>query len=76
MTLPANVVLTEVFLVGLTACVCHGAGYNWGTVSDFVASVTLVQADGSVVIYTDVDPSTLSIPPDLMQRARVEVGFC
>ncbi|PRP75718.1 hypothetical protein PROFUN_09142 [Planoprotostelium fungivorum] len=73
MTLPANVVLTEVFLVGLTACVCHGAGYDWGTVSDFVRSITLVDAKGEIITYTDQDPRSLPLSEELLTRSRVEV---
>ncbi|PRP89230.1 FAD/FMN-containing dehydrogenase [Planoprotostelium fungivorum] len=73
LTLPSNVVLTEVFLVGLTACICHGAGYEWGSVSDMVRSVTLVNHRGEVITYTDQDPTTLPLSPDIRSRARMEV---
>eukprot|EP01117_Protostelium_nocturnum_P015120 TRINITY_DN5827_c0_g1_i3.p1 TRINITY_DN5827_c0_g1~~TRINITY_DN5827_c0_g1_i3.p1 ORF type:complete len:643 (-),score=148.31 TRINITY_DN5827_c0_g1_i3:81-2009(-) len=70
LTLPCNVVLTEVFLVGLTQAVCHGAGYPWGTVSDFVQAVTIIDADGILKTYTDHDPSKISLPQSVRDRAE------
>lgn len=41
--------LTDLHIGAVVSPACHGAGYEWGSVADFVRAVTLINAEGHLV---------------------------
>lgn len=55
--LPDNVVMTEITVAGLITVICHGAGLSTQTLSDLVAEIEYIDANGN--IQTIKDPEQL-----------------
>jgi len=51
-TMATNVVLTEVFVVGVIGTICHGPGYEYGAIGDDVIEVSLVNYKGEKNTYS------------------------
>jgi hypothetical protein len=56
-TLPLNVIMVEITFGGSVSPICHGAGIRNGTLSDLVAEVEYVDANGNM--HTVSDPELL-----------------
>ena len=52
-TLPLNVIMVEITFGGSNAPICHGAGKNTTTLSDLVASIEFVNANGELQTVDD-----------------------
>lgn len=49
--LPVNTVLDTSRMAGLISTGSHGVGRSWGSVSDFIDSLTAVDGSGRLVVY-------------------------
>lgn len=56
-SLPCNVVMVEITIVGAILNMCHGAGWKQQTLSDLVESIEFV--DGNATVQTVSDPSRI-----------------
>lgn len=54
-TLPLNVIMVEITYGGSNAPICHGAGLTTKTLSDLVAAIEFVNADGELQTVDDPD---------------------
>jgi len=72
LTIASNVVLTELHLGAVVSPACHGAGYEWGSVADFVKAVSIINAKGELVTYIDkaTPVEDLALPRDVKLNVR------
>ncbi len=52
-TIPLNVILVEITFGGSNAPICHGAGWKTKTLSDLVAAIEFVNANGELQVVDD-----------------------
>jgi len=57
--------------VGVTAALCHGAGYEWGSIADLVKAVTIIDANGDVKTLSELPADQISLPEDSALRSTV-----
>jgi predicted dehydrogenase len=69
LSLPSLSFLSDASIGGAIATGTHGTSSKWGTLSDFVRSMTLVLASGAVQTF-DVDSA-----PEEFRAARVAIGM-
>jgi FAD/FMN-containing dehydrogenase len=68
MTFPTLGVIPSITLGGFIANGCHGTGWTQPTVVDLVYGMRVVQADGTVAVYSEADT------PELMPLVRCNLG--
>jgi FAD/FMN-containing dehydrogenase len=69
-SLPSLSFLPDVTIGGAVATATHGTSHKWGTLSDFIVSMTLVLPSGKIKVLD------LRSPPDELKAARVSPSAC
>jgi D-arabinono-1,4-lactone oxidase/FAD binding domain len=69
MYLSSTGALATINATGFVAAGCHGTGWNYQTVSDFITEIEFVAADGQVHVFSD------ETTPNEMAAARVNLGL-
>ncbi|HET9908656.1 MAG TPA: FAD-binding protein, partial [Anaerolineales bacterium] len=71
LAIPANAVTLMPRIGGLVAAGCHGSGYDYSIISDYVQAVSIVLASGEIQTFS-VDE--LGEDSDLMNAVRLNLG--
>ena len=71
LAIPANAVTLMPRIGGLVAAGCHGSGYNFSIISDYVQSVSMVLASGETHTFAAEE---LGDDSDLMNAVRLNLG--
>ena len=71
LAIPSNAVTLMPRIGGLVAAGCHGSGYNYSIVSDYVQSVSMVLASGELRTFSAEE---LGNDSDLMNAVRLNLG--
>ncbi len=69
LAVPTNVVLTRVTYGGVIATGCHGAGWNYQTISDLVESMTIVLNSAEAVTFSEQTHGQ-----EVMNAVRLNLG--
>ena len=71
LAIPSNAVTLMPRIGGLVAAGCHGSGYNYSIISDYVHSVSMVLASGETRTFS---ADELGEDSDIMNTVRLNLG--